>query len=753
MEAIQAKIQDILGKMTFEEKIALTIGRDFWNTNGVERLGIAPIALNDGPHGVRKPTIENEIAIADSYPATCFPTAAALASSWDTALVEEVGQAIAEECLALDVQVLLGPGINIKRTPLGGRCFEYYSEDPVLAGILGCAFVRGVQSKGIGTSLKHYACNNQESERMSISVEVDQRTLRELYLSAFERVVRTTQPWTVMSAYNRVNGLFASEHPQLLNDILKKEWGFEGVVVSDWGAVNEKEKALAAGLDLQMPGFTGKHTEKIAQAVRNGQLAEAVIDEAAGRMLRLLLRGSENRRPGSVFDKETHNALARKAAAESMVLLKNTDTMLPLHVEQLRSVALIGRFARQPRYQGAGSSKVVPTRLDTPYDELQRWLGDKVSLTYTDGYPEEEELNEALLDEAVAQAKVADVAIIFAGLPDTYESEGFDRMHIFMPETHNHLIAEVCRVQPNTIVVLQNGSVVAMPWIDGPQAILEAGLGGQAIGGALVDVLSGKVNPAGKLAETFPVRLEDTPAYLNFPGEARTVYYGEGLFVGYRYYDKKKIKPLFPFGYGLSYTTFEYTALQTNTAEISAGGTLDVTVTVRNSGTRSGKEIVQLYVKPLISQFVRPNKELKAFAKVALEPGESRAVRMTVEARDFMLYDSERQAWRLESGELEILVGPSSENLVLSARVKTKEDPQSAAPVFDRMSSLKQFLQYPQAREALIHELTGTPKAGVFLSGNEMFTSMPISKLAVFGLVTDEEIDLLIAQVNQACRR
>ena len=753
MGTLQTKIQDILGRMTLEEKIALTIGRDFWNTNGVERLGIAPIALNDGPHGVRKPTVGNEIAIADSYPATCFPTAAALASSWDTALVEEVGQAIAEECLALDVQVLLGPGVNIKRTPLGGRCFEYYSEDPVLAGILGCAFVRGVQSKGIGTSLKHYACNNQESERMSISVEVDQRTLRELYLSAFERVVRTTQPWTVMSAYNRVNGLFASEHPQLLNDILKKEWGFEGVVVSDWGAVNEKEKALAAGLDLQMPGFPGNHTEKIAQAVRNGQLEEAVIDEAATRMLRLLLRGSENRRPGFVFDKEAHNTLARKAAAESMVLLKNTDNVLPLHVEQLGSVALIGRFARQPRYQGAGSSKVVPTRLDTPYDELQRWLGDKVSITYADGYPEEEQLDEALLDEAVAQAKVADVAIILAGLPDTYESEGFDRMHILMPESHNRLIAEVCRVQPNTVVVLQNGAVVAMPWIDGPKAILEAGLGGQAVGSALVDVLSGKVNPAGKLAETFPVRLEDTPAYLNFPGEARTVYYGEGLFVGYRYYDKKKIRPLFPFGYGLSYTTFEYTELQTNATEISVGETLDVTVTVRNSGTRSGKEIVQLYVKPLTSQFVRPNKELKAFAKVALEPGESKTVRMTLEARDFMLYDSTRQAWRLEGGEVEILVGPSSENLVLSTRVKTKEDPQSAAPVFDRMSSLKQFLQYPQARGVLIHELTGTPQAGIFLSGNEMFTSMPIGKLAVFGLVTDEDIDLLIAQVNQACRR
>jgi beta-glucosidase len=752
METAEATVQELLHQMTLEEKIALTIGKDFWSTNGVERLGIAPIALNDGPHGVRKPAAEGEIGIGNSLPATCFPTAATLAASWDTDLAQEVGQALAEECLALDVQVLLGPGINIKRTPLGGRCFEYYAEDPVLAGEMGCAFVRGVQSKGIGTSLKHYACNNQEFARMTISVEVDQRTLREIYLAAFERVVRKAQPWTVMSAYNKVNGLYASEHPDLLRAILKQEWGFEGVIVSDWGAVNEEEKALAAGLDLQMPGHSGSRTEKIAQLMRAGQLPEAVIDEAATRVLRLLLRGSANRRPGFVFDQEAHHALARKAAAESIVLLKNTDNILPLQAEQLRSVALSGRFARRPRYQGAGSSQVVPTRLDTPYDELQRWLGGNARLTYTDGYPEAEQPDEALVREAVEQARAADVAIIFAGLPEASESEGFDRRHLFMPEGHNRLIAEVCRVQPNTVVVLHNGSVVAMPWIDGPKALLEVGLGGQAVGSAIVDVLSGKVNPSGKLAETFPVQLEDTPAYLNYPGEANKVYYGERFFVGYRYYDKKKVKPLFPFGYGLSYTTFEYTNLQVNKTVISAGETVDVTVTVRNSGTRAGKEVVQLYLRSLTSQFVRPIKELKAFAKVALAPGETSEVRMTLGERDFSVYDSERQAWRLEGGEFEILVGPSSDHLVLHVGLSAKEDPQSAMPVFHRLSPLKQFLQYPKARAILTQTFAGTPQADFFLGEDELFTSMPIGKMARLGIITDETVDTLVAQVNQALR-
>lgn len=748
----KTELQELISKMTLEEKIALTLGRDFWSTNGVERLGVAPIALTDGPHGVRKPPSGNEVGLGNSLPATCFPTAVALASSWDTALVEEVGQAIAEECLALDVQVLLGPGVNIKRTPLGGRSFEYYSEDPVVAGEMGVAFVRGVQSKGVGTSLKHYACNNQEYERLTISAEVDPRTLREIYLPAFERVVKKAQPWTVMCAYNKVNGIYASEHPQLLHDILKEEWGFEGVLVSDWGAVNEKEKALAAGLDLQMPGFRGDHTERIARFVRDGQLAETVIDEAATRMLRLLLRGKENRKPGSVFDTEAHHALARRAASESIVLLKNTDKLLPLRAEQLHTIAVIGRFAKQPRYQGAGSSQVVPTRLDNTYDELQHWLGNATRLAYADGYAEEQQDEQALLQEAITQAQAADVALVFVGLPDSYESEGFDRQHLFMPEAHNRLIAEVCRVQPNTVVILHNGSVVAMPWIDAPKAILEAGLGGQAIGGAVVDVLSGKVNPSGKLAETFPVRLEDTPAYLNYPGEAGKVYYGEGLFVGYRYYDKKKIAPLFPFGYGLSYTTFAYQNLRTSKTEISAGETVEVTVSVSNTGARAGKEVVQLYVQSLGSHYVRPIKELKAFAKVALEPNETRDVQMTLEARDFMVYDSERAAWRLESGDFALLVGSSSDSLALSTRVTTKEDAQSALPVFNRMSLIKQLFQYPQAREMVMSTVAGTPFAGILQSMDEMFLSTPLSKLASFGVLTEEQVDAFIVRVNQAVR-
>jgi len=747
--ATEANIQELISKMTLEEKIALTIGKDFWSTNDVERLGIAPIALNDGPHGVRKPGASSEIGIGSSFAATCFPTANTLACSWDSALVEEVGEALGEECLALDVQVLLGPGVNIKRTPLGGRCFEYYSEDPVLSGELGCAFVNGVQSKGIGTSLKHYACNNQEYERMSISVEIDQRTLREIYLAAFERVVRKARPWTVMCAYNKVNGVFASEHTQLLHDILKKEWGFEGVLVSDWGAVNEKEKALEAGLDLQMPGYPSDHTAKMARLVRDGQLSESVIDEAATRMLRLMLLGKENRRTGFVFDPDTHHALARKAAAESIVLLKNTDNLLPLQGDQLRSVALIGRFAIQPRYQGAGSSQVVPTRLDSSYDELQRWLGDKVHTTYADGYNDEGSLDEALLHAAVEQAKAADVALIFAGLPGAYESEGYDRKHLFMPESHNRLITEICEIQPNTIVVLHNGGAVAMPWIDGPKAILEAGLGGQAVGGAIVDTLSGKVNPSGKLAETFPVRIQDTPAYLNYPGEANKVYYGERLFVGYRYYDKKEIKPLFPFGYGLSYTTFEYTRLHINNTEMNAGETLDVTVSVQNKGATAGKEVIQLYVQSLTSQFIRPNKELKAFAKVALEPGESKDVRLTLEERDFQIYDDERQAWRMEGGEFNILIGSSSETIALRERVIVHEDQRSMVPLFNRISPIKQFLQYPKTRELLANTFAETPRAVLFQGDDEMFTSMPIAKMVVLGVLTDEKVDTLIEQANQ----
>lgn len=746
VELDEKEAHELLGQMTLEEKVTLTIGRDFWSTTGVERLGIAPIAVNDGPHGVRKPVIEGDLGIGNSLPATCFPTAAALASSWDRTLVREVGEAIGQECLELDVQVLLGPGVNIKRIPLGGRNFEYYSEDPVLAGELGATFVNGVQSKGIGTSLKHYACNNQEYERMTISVEIDQRTLREIYLPAFERVIKKAQPWTVMSAYNRVNGTYASEHPQLLRSILKEEWGFKGVVVSDWGAVNEKEKALAAGLDLQMPGYPGDHTERIARLVRDGALSEAVINEAALRIIYLLLRGQRNRQPGFIFDRDAHHALARKAAAESIVLLKNTDALLPLQKEKLSSVALIGPFVQRPRYQGSGSSQVVPTRLDSTYKEMQNWLGDEIKLVHNEIYAEGEEANETLLHEAIVQAQQADLAIVCVGLPDAYESEGFDRTHIAMPEPHNRLIAEVCKVQANTIVILHNGSVVTMPWLSGPKAILEAGLGGQAIGGAIVDILSGRVNPSGKLAETFPMQLEDTPAYINYPGEAQKVHYGEGLFVGYRYYEKRKMKVLFPFGYGLSYTTFEYRNLRLSKTEMSKGEELDITVNIQNSGIRAGKEVVQCYIRALDSHFARPIKELKGFDKVALEAGETRDVHIQLDTHDFSIYDSERQSWYLEGGEFEILIGSASNQIQLSARISVKKDQQALQ--FSRLSQLKQVLQSSKAREIFTHAFSASPVAN--LSDDELFGSLPISKLVIFGFMSDEKLDELIVQMNQA---
>jgi beta-glucosidase len=744
---METRIQELLGQMTLEEKVQLTTGKGFWHTHGVERLGVPSIAVNDGPSGLRKPLVDNELG-ATSVPATCFPAAEALASSWDCALVEEIGQALAEECLANDVQVLLGPGVNMKRTPLGGRCFEYYSEDPVLAGELGSAFVNGVQSKGVGTSLKHFAANNQEYERMTISAEIDQRTLREIYLAAFERVVRKAKPWTVMAAYNKVNGVYASEHPELLRQILKTEWGYDGVVVSDWGAVNEKEKALAAGLDLEMPGRPEDSTARIVKLVQNGTLAEEVIDEAAGRVLRLIFQGAERRQPGAIFDQDAHHALARRAAAESMVLLKNEDQVLPLRTEAGTSLAIIGRFAKSPRYQGAGSAKVNPLKVDNAYDELQSTLGENISLRYADGYEEDGSLNRTLLQEAVEAARAARCAIIFAGLTDQDESEGFDRPHLDMSEAHNRLIEEVCRVQPNTVVVLCSGSAVTMPWIDGPKAVLKAGLGGQAAGGAIADVLLGRVNPSGKLAETFARRLEDTPAYLNYPGEAGQVRYGEGLFIGYRYYDNKKIKPLFPFGYGLSYTTFEYTGMRLSQPAITDQEKLEVTVTVRNTGTRAGKEVVQLYVRDLEASVVRPEKELKAFAKVTLEPGEEKEVRLALEPRDFAFYDSELRNWHIESGEFEILIGASSEQIMLRAPVTVNA--RQLPPVFNKWQPLKKFFAHPKAAEVLISEFAdrATPDAGSM--DLQMLFSLPLVKLAAFGALSEAQVDALVEQINQA---
>ncbi len=758
---MQEKIKELMRQMTIEEKVALTIGQDFWSTNAIARLGIPSINLNDGPHGVRKPISGTDAGIGNSLPATCFPSASAVASSFDVNLMQEMGEALGEESRRLGVDVLLGPGLNIKRTPVCGRNFEYFSEDPVLAGEMATAEVRGIQSRGVGTSVKHFACNNQEYERMSINVEVDERTLREIYLAGFERVVKAAKPWTVMASYNKVNGDYATENEVLLQRILKGEWEFDGVVVSDWGAVNDKDKALAAGMDLEMPG--GRPQPEIVALFENGHIPMSALDAAAERVLLMVEKAAAQREEhdfttASAADVgQKAHTLARRVAGESIVLLKNEENLLPLTSETVQSVAVLGRFAKQPRFQGAGSSQIVPTEVDIPLEELVALADGKMTFEYADGYVDSETIDEAALREAVDLAKKSQAAVIFAGLPDHYESEGYDRKHMSTPPAHNRLIEEVCRVQRNTVVVLMNGSSIVMPWVDAPKAIVEAWLGGQAIGGAIADVLLGRVNPSGKLAETFPVRYEDTPAYLNYPGELGTVRYGEGLFVGYRYYDAKGVRPLFPFGHGLSYTTFAYTKLALSRETMTDVDELEVSVSVRNTGERHGKEAVQVYVRDVESRLVRPVKELKAFGKVELAPGEERTITFTLRDRDFAYFDPAIHDWRIDSGEFEILVGPSSALLPLKATV-ILESTKVIPPAFHKMSLVKDFLAHPVAMEAVSAMLpewmrmNAGADAGDLSFMEAMMMELPLKKAIAFtgGQITEEMLEALISRVNQA---
>ncbi len=532
--------------MTLEEKALLLSGDGWWATHGIQRLGVPVIHLSDGPHGLRKVAAAG---LGESVPATCFPTAPALAATWDTALVREVGAALGREAQACNVQILLGPGVNMKRSPLGGRNFEYFAEDPLLAGRMAAAYIDGVQGEGVGTSLKHFAVNSQETERMANDSRVDGRALHEIYLPAFEIAIREAPPWTVMSAYNLVNGVHASEHPELLTRILRQQWGFDGFVTSDWGAIHNRAHAVAAGTNLEMPGSGDYNRKKIIAAVRDGSLAEAALDRSVTEMLAIVLEANARRRPDARFDAEAHHSLARRAAAEAIVLLKNDGNVLPLPAG--RKVALIGDFAKTPRYQGAGSSQVNPTRIANPFDEFGPLLAPG-TISHARGCDEEGNTTDALIDEAVRTATAADVAIVFAGLPDSYESEGFDRHSIALPPGHDRLIEAVAAAQPNIVVVLMNGSAVAMPWAARAKGIVEGWLGGQAGGGAIADVLTGRINPSGKLSETFPTMLEQTPAHPAFPSRDARAVYAEGLFIGYRHYDLRRLDPLFPFGFGLS---------------------------------------------------------------------------------------------------------------------------------------------------------------------------------------------------------
>jgi len=726
------------------EKAALLSGRDFWSTRA--SAGVASMVMVDGPHGVRRQdgTADN-LGFNDSLPSTCFPPGVAMGSTWDPALIREIGVALGEEARALTVNMLLGPAINIKRSPLGGRTFEYLSEDPLLTGILATEYVRGVQSTGVGTSLKHFAVNSQETDRMRVSAEVDPRALREIYLPAFERVVKDAAPTSVMSAYNAINGVFASENRWLLTELLRDEWGFDGLVVSDWGAIKDRVEALQAGLDLEMPGTGDEGTDAILQAVRDGRLDRAVIEQAAARLAALVER---TRLPeeSSTFDEAAHHALARRAAGAAIVLLRNENQTLPLRAGQ--KVAVLGALAVEPQYQGGGSSHVNPTRLDIPLDELRAALGEQ-NVSYAPGYAADGDPVRLRLDAAEA-AEAADVAVVFVGLSEKDQSEGFDRTDIDLPDAHVALIDAVAGRAARTVVVLSNGGVVTLePWHDSVDAIVEGWALGQAVGGALADVLTGTVNPSGRLAESVPHRLQDTPSYLAFPGENEVVRYGEGVFVGYRYYTSADQPVRYPFGHGLSYTTFSHKAL-----EVVATGPdhAVVRVTVRNTGAIAGADVVQFYVSPADSPVRRPVRELAAFQKVWLQPGEARTVELTLERRAFAYWDTVKDRWRVQPGTYGLEVGRSSADITVSVPLELEGDTDRPEPL-SLDSTVGEWFGHPTVGPALMHAMmaNATPEqlAAADDNGNmlKMVESMPMGQFARFpGVeIPDEALEQLVA--------
>ncbi|MGO4110832.1 beta-glucosidase [Paenibacillus sp. YAF4_2] len=747
-------IKSLIAQMTLEEKASMCSGADTWHTRGIKRLGIPSVMVTDGPHGLRKQsTSADHLGLFDSVPATCFPSAAGVASSWNRNLIRRMGEALGRECQAEEVAVLLGPGVNIKRSPLCGRNFEYFSEDPYLTSEMAAHHIQGVQSQGVGTSLKHFAANNQEHRRMTSDSIVDERSLREIYLASFEGAVKQAQPWTVMCAYNKVNGEFASENKELLTDILKDEWGHEGFVVSDWGAVNDRVKGLAAGLELEMPTSHGEGERQIVEAVRSGELTEATLDAAVDRLLTIVFRAVDSRRSDTVVDYEEHHQLAREIARESMVLLKNEDDILPLSKEG--KIAVIGAMAKEPRFQGSGSSQIRPTRLEDISEELTKSAGGMAELRYAKGYELNGEVpDEELIAEAIQIAIESDIAVLFAGLPSRYESEGFDRKHLRMPANQVALIEAIGKAQPNLVVVLSNGAPVEMPWLGSAKGVLEAYLGGQALGGAIADLLFGDANPSGRLAETFPVQLSDNPSYLFFPGEGNKVDYREGIFVGYRYYDKKNITPLFPFGHGLSYTTFSYSELTVDKKTLKDTDTLSVKVKVTNAGSRAGMEVVQLYVRDKESSVIRPDKELKGFDKISLEPGESKFAAFELDKRSFAYYNDEACEWTVETGEYELLIGRSSQEIVFSEQV-TVESTRASGMVFHRNSTLSEISQIASGEKFVNQLIANLPfSSGLADEHKAMLRAfmehMPLRGLISFsgGKFTEAGLSAILLQLN-----
>lgn len=651
------KHTELIKKMTLEEKASLMSGKDFWQTKNIDRLGIPSMFLADGPHGIRKQAeAADHLGLNASLPATCFPTAATVANSWNPELGEKVGQYLGKEAVAQKVNVLLGPGVNMKRSPLCGRNFEYFSEDPYHAGKMAAGYIRGIQSQGVSACVKHFAANNQEERRMSIDTIVDERTLREIYLTAFEIAVTEGKTKTVMSSYNKLNGEYTNENLHLMREILRKEWNFEGVVVTDWGGSNDRVAGLLAGNELEMPTTAGETNEDIIQAVRSGELKEEILDECVDRLLELAFSTEEvyEKSPSTEFDAEEHHRAAREAAEESIVLLKNKDHILPLKPGV--KVAVVGDFAQEARYQGAGSSIVNPTILDHTLDYLEG--AGIVSAGYEPGFERYGKRSQRKIDRACALAEKAEVVLLYLGLDEVTEAEGLDRQSMKIPQNQVDLLHALYQVNPNIVVILSCGSAVEMPWIDKVKGLVHGYLSGQAGAGAILRVLSGKVNPSGKLAETYPLRYEDTPAYHHFPGKEVSVEYREGLYIGYRYYDTANVEVLFPFGYGLSYTTFEYSDIQV----IDEG----VVFKIKNTGNRAGMEVAQLYVGCKSGDIFRPKKELKGFAKLSLDAGETKTIMIPFDDKTFRYFNIKTNRWEIEEAEYAIMIGASSADIRLT---------------------------------------------------------------------------------------
>ena len=750
-------IDKIMKELTLAEKAYLVSGNSSWTVGRIEGAGIPEIFVSDGPYGLRKQDTDTA-EIYDSIDAVAFPTSAATASSFDKDLMFEIGTALGKECQAEDVAVILGPAVNIKRSPLCGRNFEYISEDPYVAGEMSAALINGVQSQDIGTSLKHFAANNQETERMYASSDMDERTLREIYLAGFETAVKKSDPWTLMCSYNRINGTYASENKWLLTDVLRDEWGYDGLVMSDWGAVSDRIKGIAAGLDLEMPGSGGVNDARIVEAVETGKLAEEDLDKAVRNVLNLIEKYHSKKRE-EVFDREKDHEIAVHAEEESIVLLKNED-VLPIKADE--KIAIIGGFAENPRFQGGGSSHINAHNIVSAVSVA----GNFGNFTYTEGFPYDgDQMSDEMKNQAVEAAKNADKVVVFAGLPDAYESEAYDRSHMRLPECQNILIDELLKLSKPVIIVLHNGSPVEMPWADYVDGIVEAYLGGEGVGEAVMKVLYGKVNPSGKLAESFPKKVEDNPSYLSYLGQNHRCNYSEGIFVGYRYYDTKKMDVLFPFGFGLSYTTFNYSNLKVSVGGSAVSGAVDinadkitVSVDVTNTGNMAGKEIVQLYISDKTKAAIRPVHELKGFEKIALNPGETGTVSFELDKRSFAWFNEAISDWYAAGGEYVIEIGKSSRDIVLTETIEVKGDA-PVLPVIDMDVQIGDLLKNDITKNVVLRVMKEEIQKFSGSDGLEvtdmdpmtyaMLQYLPIRTLRSFTHMTNERVESIVAALKE----